>query len=302
MKKFKVGIIGYGNLGKAVEKQIVSSEEFDLIAIFSRRENANTKDFKDMDQYIGKIDLMFLCVGSQNDLEKVAYNVVKNFNTIDCYDNHNRLRQYIQKQNQLAIKNKKIALCALGWDPGLFSYMRGLFDSLDLQSCTFWGKGLSQGHTQAIKNLPNVIDAIQFTVPNNNAKWQVLNGVLPQNTFDLHKRLCYVVCEPQYEKQIKKQIITMPDYFADYKTTVKFVTQQEIDKIKTFAHKGEVVAMSGVAEFKLNLKSNPEFTAKVLVSFARAVPKLKEANRYGAFTVFDLPLNLILKKEKSHFI
>ena len=94
----------------------------------------------------------------------------------------------------------------------------------------------------------------------------------------------------------------MPDYFADYKTTVKFVTQQEIDKIKTFAHKGEVVAMSGVAEFKLNLKSNPEFTAKVLVSFARAVPKLKEANRYGAFTVFDLPLNLILKKEKSHFI
>lgn len=302
MQKYKVGIIGFGNLGKEVAKQLDANEKFELVGIFSRRKLNGCYSYDDIKNFINKIDLMFLCVGSQNDLEKVAYEQIKNFNTIDCYDNHNRLKNYIKKQNDLAIRYSKVALCAFGWDPGLFSLMRGLIDSLDFKYYTFWGKGLSQGHTQALKNLPNVIDAVQFTVPSKNALKSVKNGNLIENDKSLHKRMCFIVCAPEHERKIKSQIVSMPDYFEGYRTIVKFVSSEELNKIKSFAHKGEVVACGDVMEFKLNLKSNPEFTAKVLIDYAKAVFPLVASKRFGAYTILDLPINAIIEKEKFHYI
>lgn len=302
MEKLKVGIVGYGNLGREVERQVKLNSQFELVAIFSRRKIEGLLPFEEIENFKGKIDMMFLCVGSQNELEQTAFRVIKNFNTLDCYDNHARLKAYIQKQNKLAKENDKVALCALGWDPGLFSLMRGLFASIGRTPYTFWGKGLSQGHTQALKAIPHVEDAIQFTLPNKQAINKVKHGAQIKADKHLHKRLCYVVCEREHEAEIKKQIVSMPDYFLGYKTTVKFVTQTQLDKIKNFAHKGVVLTPNEEMEFNLNLPSNPAFTASVVLGYACAVLKLVEAKKFGAFTVFDLPLNLILPTEKWNYI
>lgn len=302
MKKLKVGIVGYGNIGKAVENQLAKSGEFELVAIFSKRKINNCVSYEKIDEYAGKIDLMFLCVGSQSDLEQVASKVLKNFNTIDCFDNHNKIKNYLINQQTIAEQNKKIAICSTGWDPGLFSLIRGLMNGLDLEYKTFWGKGLSQGHTQAIKNLPNVVDAVQFTIPNKKAIKQTKQGknLIDSQTF--HTRQCYVVCNKQFCKTIKRQIINMPDYFEGYKTKVKFVTSNKLNKIKSFAHKGAVIAVGDEMEFKLNLNSNPNFTAKVMIAYARAVPILQRAHKFGVFTVLDIPIGYLIKKEKSQLI
>lgn len=302
MKILKVGVIGYGNIGSAVVNELKNNKNFELVGVFSRRNLPNTLPFEQIENFKDKIDLMFLCVGSQSDLEQVATRVIKNFNTIDCYDNHVRLKEYINAQNTLAIKHKKVALCALGWDPGIFSLMRALFESLGETAFTFWGKGLSQGHTQAIKNLPHVLDAVQFTIPNKKAIKDLKEGLKVDQGKNLHKRQCFVVCEAGYEKEIKKKIISMPDYFEGYNTTVKFLTQTELDNIKTFAHKGVVLTPGNKMQFNLNLESNPAFTARVLVSYASAVEKLIATKSYGAYTILDLPLNLILNKEKFNYV
>ena len=302
MQKLKVGVVGYGNLGKQVAKQLKTNEQFELVAVFSRRKILGCEAYEKISSYKEKIDLMFLCVGSQTDLESTAHKLIKYFNTIDCYDNHNRIKAYIEKQNTLAKQNNKVALCAFGWDPGLFSLMRALFDSLNLNYTTFWGKGLSQGHTQAVKNIANVIDAIQFTIPNKKAIKKIKNGEAVNNGFDLHKRVCYVVCKKEYQNEIKNQIVSMPDYFNGYKTIVKFVSLAKLNKLKSFAHTGEVLTLGEEAKFELKLKSNPAFTANVLVSYASYIAKLVSKQEYGAFTILDLPLNMVLKKEKFHFI
>lgn len=302
MTKLKVGIVGFGNIGKAIKKQIENNEEFELVAIFSKRKINGCVDYEKIEEYQGKIDLMFLCAGSQSDLEQVATRVLKNFNTIDCFDNHNKIKSYLINQQEIAEQNKKIAICSVGWDPGLFSLIRGLMDGLNLNCKTFWGKGLSQGHTQAIKNLSNVVDAVQFTVPNKRAIKQTKQGKDLVNTHSFHLRQCYVVCEKQNCKTIRQQILTMPDYFVGYKTKVKFVSLKKLNKIKSFAHKGEVVSVGDEIEFKLNLSSNPEFTAKVMLAYARALPILKKSHKFGVFTILDIPISYIIKKEKSQLI
>lgn len=302
MKKIKVGIVGFGNIGKEIKKQILSNKDFELVAIFARRKIKECVEFEKIEEYQGKIDLMFLCVGSQSDLEQVAERVLKNFNTIDCFDNHNKIKNYLINQQTIAAQNKKIAICSVGWDPGLFSLIRGLMDGLNLNCKTFWGKGLSQGHTQAIKNLPNVEDAIQFTIPNKNVVKQTRRGIDLTNFHAFHTRQCFVVCKKQFCKTIKQQILTMPDYFVGYKTKVKFVSLKKLNKIKSFAHKGEVVSVGDEIEFKLNLKSNPAFTAKIMIAYARALPNLQKLHKFGVFTILDIPIAYIIKKEKSQLI
>lgn len=300
--KIRVGIVGYGNLGKAVEQTLKEEGSFVLVGIFSKRSIPGTISVKEIENYKDKIDLLFLCGGSQNELEKQAFEMIKNFNIIESYDNHNRLKKYQKKLNIEAKKNGKIALCSFGWDPGLFSYMRGLFDAIGYKPYTFWGKGLSQGHTQAIKNLSGVQDAVQFTLPRKNILKRIFGGENVQPTKNFHKRLCYIVANKSSKERIKKEIVNMPDYFEGYKTRVKFVSQNKLDRLKSFKHQGCVITKKNTLNFSLKLPSNPEFTAKVVVCFARAYSYLKQRKNVGVFTIFDTPLCAVLKKEKYEFL
>ncbi len=301
MQKIKVGIVGLGNLGLAVKNIVQNHPNFELVATFSRRKLASCENYENIEKYIGKIDLLFLCVGSQNDLEAVSEKLIKNFNIVESYDNHSKLKAHISKMDLLAKQHNKIAICSMGWDPGLFSLMRGLFDALGYNSHTFWGKGLSQGHTQAIKNLPNVTDALQFTIPNKSTKRKVVRGKNVDSNLK-HKRLCYVVCGKEHKQKIKQQIVSIPNYFLGQKTIVKFVTQNKLNHLKNFAHCGEILTAHKTLQFSLKLKSNPIFTATVLVAFAKNYINLKTQQLYGAHTIFDLPLSNILPKSKFEYL
>lgn len=300
MKKMRVAIVGFGNLGKQLSEIVSHNQNYELVGIFSRRKISGCLPYKTLFDYKGKIDLVFVCVGSQNDLEKIAVEIIPHFNTIDCYDNHNRMKKYVFNMNKLALQNKKIALCALGWDPGLFSLVRSLISLLGYQPYTFWGRGLSQGHTQAVKNLPNVIDAVQFTLPNDLIKRKIISGECISNNKSLHKRLCYVVCDEEYQSEIKRQIINMPDYFEGYKTSVKFVSQDELNVLKTFEHKGEVLTADNTIKFNLNLKSNPAFTATVMLGFSNAIHTLISKQNYGAKIIMDLPISVLLEDKYKY--
>ena len=300
--KINVGIIGYGNLGKAIEKNLLQNSSYNLVKIFSRRKLPNCEHISNLKNYENKIDLLFLCCGSKNELEKLAFKCINKFSIIDCYDNHNRLPQYITKLNNAANKSQKIALCAFGWDPGIFSLMRGLFDSIGFVPFTFWGKGLSQGHTQAIKNIENVIDGIQFTIPNKAIIKKLQKGENFSQSKKFNKRSCYVVCDKKNRSKIKQKIITMPDYFEGYKTTVKFVSQKRLNSLKNFAHQGIVTTKSNVLKFQLTAKSNPDITAKIMIAFATAYIKLKENKMYKAYTIFDLPLSYIFSQDKFCYL
>ena len=226
-----VGIVGYGNLGKAVARELKNCQGFNLVEIFSKRDLKETEKLSCLKNYKGKIDLLFLCCGSKDRLEDLSYECIKDFSIIESYDNHQRLKEHINHLNTLAQENKKIALCSFGWDPGLFSYMRGLFDSLGFAPYTFWGKGLSQGHTQAIKNINGVKAGLQFTIPNTKILRRLKQSKsLPQNA-SCHRRKCYVVCDKKDRVFVKSKITTMPHYFAGHKTLVKFVSQQKLERL-----------------------------------------------------------------------
>lgn len=300
--KIKAGIVGYGNLGKAIEKKIKERDEYELVAIFSKRNLSNTVDYEEIEKYKDKIDVLFLCGGSQNELEKQGLRLIENFNIVDSYDNHTKLRGYINKIDTIAKKNKRVALCSFGWDPGLFSYMRGLFDILGFTPYTFWGKGLSQGHTQAIKNIKGVVDAIQFTIPNSQVEKRIKQGEEINYSKSFHNRFCYVVAKPCDRERIKKEIVSMPDYFEGYQTKVYFVSQKRLDQLKNFAHRGEVITQKNIMNFSLNLPSNPEFTANVNLSYALAIVNLLNDKQYGAYTIMDLPLSRVIKKDKFEYL
>ena len=300
--KINVGIVGFGNLGKSLAEEIKQSDEFNLVAIFSRRNIKGTISYKKISSYKDKIQLLFLCGGSQNELELQALKNIKHFNIIECYDNHAKLNSFENKLNRLAQKNKKIALCSFGWDPGLFSLMRGIFDSLGYTPYTFWGKGMSQGHTQAIKQIDGVLDAMELTIPCEKIKKQIKSGakITPSHLF--HQRLCFVVSPKDKQKTVRENIINMPHYFKGYKTKVHFVCQKKLDRIKTLAHQGEVLTQNNVLNFSLKLPSNPKFTSKVMVCFARAFRQISNEKKYGAFTIFDFPIGYILKKNKFEYL
>lgn len=314
MDKIRVGIVGYGNLGRGAELALKQCPDFQLIGIFTRR---NTSDI-DSDseiihiskvlEYKNKIDVMILCGGSAEDLPKQCPILANYFNTVDSYDNHENIPKYFETIDKITKESNKISLISAGWDPGLFSINRLLAEAIfpKGKNYTFWGRGVSQGHSDAIKKIEGVKDAIQYTIPSEEAMEKIRSGKNPNLTNgDRHKRICYVVPYDLKDKdRIENEIKTMPNYFLEYDTTIYFVTEEELrNNHSQMPHGGFVICTDTTGnnhkqrmEFSLSLESNPEFASAVLVAFARAVYKLSLEGKKGAFTVFDIPLAYLSSK------
>ena len=306
-KLINIGIVGYGNLGKGVEKALQLTPDMELKAVFTRRDvNSLDSDAKlvhisEIDKYKGIIDVMILCGGSAQDLDEQGPMIAANFNAVDSFDTHARIPEYFEKINSAAQKAGTCSLISAGWDPGLFSLHRllGLSVLPVGKEYTFWGDGVSQGHSDAIRRIPGVKDAKQYTIPQPDALEKVRKGENPDLTAkEKHLRVCYVVAESGADLlKIEQEIVTMPNYFADYDTTVHFVSAEEFAANHQGMPHGGVVIRTGETtpgtkqkmEFSISLDSNPEFTASVIVAYARAIHKFSEAGKTGAYTVFDIP-------------
>ena len=317
MKKIKIGICGYGNLGKGVELALNNNEDMELVAIFTRRSLQNIKtiykntkiySINEVNKYKDKIDVMIMCGGSKTDLPIQSVEFCKSFNIIDSFDNHEEISTHFNKIDKLAKENNKLALISCGWDPGLFSLMRVLFEAIlpNGINYVFYGKGLSQGHSDAIRRIKGVKKAVQYTVPYTDSIEKVRKGTMPRfkSIKEMMWRDCYVVLEEKTDKdKILKEIKQMPNYFAPYNTEVHFISEEEFDQNHTNMSHGGFVLRNGktnqnnhIIEFSLNLDSNPEFTASVLVAYARAIYKLKNQGKVGALTVLDIPFAYLLNK------
>ena len=306
-KKIRIGILGYGNLGRGAEKAVQQNPDMELVGIFTRRDpktiSCAAPVYREADllSMQDKIDVLILCGGSATDLPVQSPECAKHFHIVDSFDNHSQIPAHFAACDEAARQTNHIALISTGWDPGLFSMMRVLFDGIlpQGQGYTFWGKGVSQGHSDAIRRVAGVQDARQYTVPVEAALEQVRSGSNPQlSTGDKHKRVCYVVAQEGADKaRIENEIKTMPAYFADYDTTVHFISQEELLRDHSGIPHGGFVIHTGETgqthkqkmEFSLALDSNPEFTASVLVACARAVMRLAEKKDFGAKTILDIP-------------
>lgn len=308
MNKIRIGIVGYGNLGRGVQYAAEQNEDLEVVAVFTRRDPATVEPIlpvkvERMDalsDYVGKIDVMILCGGSATDLPRQSVEVVRLFNTVDSFDTHAHIPEYYDRLNAAAKEAGHVGAMSIGWDPGLFSLARIYFDSAlaEGSTYTFWGKGVSQGHSDAIRRVHGVKDARQYTVPVEEALRRVRAGEEPElTTREKHTRECYVVAEEGADlARIEHDIKTMPDYFADYDTTVHFISEEELLRDHAGIPHGGFVLRSGksavgnrfLMEFSLKLDSNPEFTSSVLVAYARAVSRLANEGKAGAFTAFDI--------------
>ena len=306
-----IGIVGYGNLARGVECAIAQNPDMHLAAVFTRRDpssvNILTPDVPVLSSeqtadWKGKIDVMIICGGSATDLPHMTPAFAKDFNVIDSFDTHARIPEHFAAVDAAASEAGNIAFISLGWDPGLFSVNR-LYASAILpegRDYTFWGKGVSQGHSDAVRRIDGVADARQYTIPVPEALDRVRAGENPElTTREKHTRLCYVVAEEGADKAaIEETIKTMPNYFADYDTTVEFITAEEMKRDHSGLPHGGSVIRSGVTgwnkechqtiEYKLTLDSNPQFTASVLVACARAAMKMKARGMKGCQTIFDV--------------
>ena len=306
-----IGICGYGNLGRGVEAAIHRLEDMNLVGIFTRRDPANLKPLypqtkvysaAELPAFREKIDVLILCAGSATDLPKMSPQMAAQFNIVDSFDTHADIPVHFEDVDQAARDSGHLALISAGWDPGLFSLMRA-YASAILPNCgkyTFWGKGVSQGHSDAIRRIEGVLDARQYTVPMEKALEAVRQGTNPQlTTGEKHWRDCYVVAQPGADlSRITREIQTMPNYFADYHTEVHFISQEELNKNHAgIPHGGSVICTgttgtqdqhSQVMEFSLKLDSNPEFTASVLVACARAVSRMHGRGRTGCISLLDV--------------
>ncbi len=307
----KIGIYGYGNLGRGVEQAIRKNKDMELAAVFSRRDPAAVKiategvpvvSAEKVSEYKDKIDVMVICGGSATDLPVMTPALVRDFNVIDSFDTHANIPTHFANVDKAAKEGGKVGIISVGWDPGMFSLAR-LYSNCILtegEDYTFWGKGVSQGHSDAVRRIEGVVDARQYTVPVDEALEAVRAGKNPQlTTREKHKRVCYVVAAEGADKaKIENEIKTMPNYFADYDTTVNFITADEMKRDHSGLPHGGVVIRSGktgandehnhVIEYSLKLDSNPEFTASVLIAFARAAVRLNKEGQSGCKTVFDV--------------
>ncbi|MCL2402451.1 MAG: diaminopimelate dehydrogenase [Oscillospiraceae bacterium] len=320
MKKIRIGIVGYGNVGRGAEKAVLAAPDMALRAIFTRRDVQSIKPadksvpvlpIEDAEKMAGEIDCMILCGGSASDLAEQGPMFAKHFNIVDSYDTHAKIPGYLASVDKAAVNTTAVISC--GWDPGLFSIMRTLFESSlpDGAGYSFWGPGVSQGHSNAVRGVPGVLNAVQYSIPIDNAVEAVRNGSRPELTArQKHLRQCYVVAEPGADKQaIEQAIKTMPDFFADYDTTVEFISETEFASNHRAMPHGGMVLRSGatgentqVMEFSLKLESNPEFTASVMTAYARAAFRLAEEKQFGAKTVFDVPLTYLSEKSRDDLI
>ena len=307
----KIGIVGYGNLARGVECAIRQNPDMQLAAVFTRRDPANVKiltpevpvlPLGETAAWKDRIDVMILCGGSATDLPRMTPEFAKDFNVVDSFDNHANIPAHFAAVDGAASESGHIAFISVGWDPGLFSVNR-LYASAILpegRDYTFWGKGVSQGHSDAVRRIPGVADARQYTIPMPEALERVRRGENPElTTREKHTRYCYVVAEEGADKAaIEHEIKTMPNYFADYDTTVEFITAEEMRRDHSGLPHGGSVIRSGktgwegecrqTIEYKLTLDSNPQFTASVLVACARAAVKMKARGVTGCQTIFDI--------------
>ena len=315
--KIRVGIVGYGNLGRGVELAIAQNPDMQLDAIFTRRDPASIPSrvkaysIEDASKFANDIDVMILCGGSATDLPEQGPQFAQLFNVVDSFDTHAKIPEYFEEVNARAQESGKIAVISTGWDPGLFSLNRLLFEAVLPvgNGYTFWGKGVSQGHSDAIRRIAGVKDAKQYTIPVESAVNRVRNGENPElTTREKHLRDCYVVAEEGADlEQIKQTIVNMPNYFSDYDTTVTFISEEELKANHSAMPHGGLVLRSGktgenstqIMEFGLNLESNPEFTSSVLVAYARAAYKLSQDGQKGAKTVYDIPFGLLSPKSPA---
>ena len=310
----RIGIAGYGNLGRGVEASLALNPDMTLVGIFTRRApaqltplHAGTPVFA-MDalaDYTEKIDVLILCGGSKEDLPKQGPELAALFNTVDSFDTHARIPEHFAAVDAPALANQKTALISAGWDPGMFSINRVMGEALlpDGATDTFWGKGVSQGHSDAIRRVPGVAAGVQYTLPAAAAVEQVRSGTRPQlSTREKHTRECFVVLKDGADAEaVRQAIVTMPHYFDEYDTTVTFISADELRRDHGAMPHGGFVIRSGstsagttqVIEYGLKLDSNPEFTSAVLVAYARAVHRLHGQGQYGAKTVFDVAPGLL---------
>lgn len=310
MEKIRIGIVGYGNIGRGVEQAIRRNDDMELTAVFTRRDPASVsiqtegvavKHFDDMFAMKDDIDVMVLCGGSATDLPVIGPQIAASFNTIDSFDTHARIPEYFANVDKAAKEGNNVSIISVGWDPGMFSLNRLYAESILVQGSTytFWGKGVSQGHSDAIRRIEGVKNAIQYTVPIEEAVDQVRSGSEPElTTRQKHLRECYVVAEEGADKAaIENAIKTMPNYFDEYDTTVTFISEEELKANHSKMPHGGFVIRTGetgcegnkhVIEYSLKLDSNPEFTASVLIAYARAAYRLSKNGEAGAKSVFDI--------------
>ncbi len=314
----RIAIVGYGNIGRGVELSVMRNEDMKLVAVVTRRnpddvkvltEDVKKVHFDDILTLKDEVDVMILCGGSATDLPVMGPKVVANFNTIDSFDTHAKIPEYFEKMDAAAKEGGHVGIISVGWDPGMFSLNRIYAESILVQGSTytFWGKGVSQGHSDAIRRVPGVKNGIQYTVPIEAAVEEVRSGSEPNlTTRQKHLRECYVVAEEGADlAAIEKAIKTMPNYFADYDTTVTFITEEELKVNHSKMPHGGFVIRTGetgvngskhVIEYSLKLDSNPEFTSSVLVAYARAAYRMAERGESGARSVFDVAPSLLSMK------
>lgn len=308
--KIRVAIMGYGNLGRGIQCALRQNDDMELVAVFTRRDPSTVKVLEEIPVYSADklmemkdaIDVLMLCGGSATDLPKQTAEYAKYFNVIDSFDTHARIPEHFASVDKAASEGGKVAMISVGWDPGMFSLNRLYANAIlrDGKDYTFWGKGVSQGHSDAIRRIPGVRNAKQYTVPVESALDAVRRCENPElTTREKHTRECFVVAEEGADKAwIENEIKTMPNYFADYDTTVHFITEEELQRDHAGIPHGGMVIRSGktgmngenqhVIEYSLKLDSNPEFTACVLTAYARAVYRMYTEGMKGCKTVFDV--------------
>ncbi|MBR5509316.1 MAG: diaminopimelate dehydrogenase [Lachnospiraceae bacterium] len=309
--KMQVGILGYGNLGRGVECAIRQNPDMELAAVFTRRnpekvhiltESAKVCMVDEIESWTDKIDVLILCGGSATDLPEQTPKYAKLFNVIDSFDTHARIPEHFANVDAAAKEAGKVAVISVGWDPGMFSLNRLYANAIlpEGKDYTFWGKGVSQGHSDAIRRIAGVKDAKQYTIPVEEALEAVRNGENPElTTRQKHTRECFVVLEEGADAaKVEEEIKTMPNYFADYDTTVHFISEEELKANHSGIPHGGMVLRSGktgwnkenshLIEYRLKLDSNPEFTSSVIVAYARAAYRLAKEGQTGCKTVFDI--------------
>ncbi len=307
----RIAIVGYGNLGKGVECAIKQNPDTELYAVFSRRAPETVKTLTGAKVYLlddiinhkDNIDTVIICGGSATDLPTQTPELAKHFNVIDSFDTHAKIPEHFSNVDAAAKQGGNTAMISVGWDPGMFSLNRLYAEAIlpDGKDYTFWGKGVSQGHSDAVRRIEGVLDARQYTIPVDEAVDRVRKGENPElSTRDKHIRECFVVAEDGADKErIENEIKTMPNYFADYNTIVHFISAEEMKRDHSGIPHGGMVLRSGktglqcehthIIEYKLKLDSNPEFTSSVLVAYARAVYRMNRHGDIGCKTVFDIP-------------
>ena len=325
----RIGIMGYGNLGRGIECAIKQNPDMELKAVFTRRdpktvkiltEGVNVYPAAEAVAHKDEVDVLILCGGSATDLPTQTPEFAKNFNVIDSFDTHARIPEHFANVDAAAKASGKIAIISIGWDPGMFSLNR-LYANAVLpngKDYTFWGKGVSQGHSDAIRRVEGVLDARQYTIPVESALEAVRNGENPElTTRQKHTRECFVVAAEGADlAKIENEIKTMPNYFSDYDTTVHFISQEELDRDHKGIPHGGFVFRSGktgwnnenshIIEYRLKLDSNPEFTTSVLVAYAGAAYKLAKEGQTGCKTIFDIApaylVNMSAEDMRAHLL